>query len=562
MLRRGPLGWVPVGVYRLGLSECPVEKEFKWNDKFEIVQGEEFFTPERFLVFPGGAPRRVEGGYRTVFGPVFYHPSVVYSKSDSNMAKALTRQTGRRSNDPLKPDEWYRDNQRKAIKSSPALAEIVSTVRSRIEMEFTGVDPHSMVEEYAVAPNKKRVERIEEMGKLKNNGKWNACWDYLWHRDVTGEVKPGEWAKWGKYPRLFVSLGVSSIFAAGFLIDGIKKCFGSVVLDEQYEAQFVKSPQKEVLQDVFTKLIFGCKTLYMAYFSDDSCVAIRTSDGKLYSCNMDISSCDCSHTGKLFYLLKYICSAIDWVGYAIGLAIKQCSARITITSVCRTRGGKVVLQPVEPVLYSGSTLTTILNNVSQLLMFAVMVDRIRRDGPPKFSECRTFIQGCAEICGYIVTIEGDEKPQQLQFLKHSPAIDHDGVKPYLNLGVVLRMFGSCFGDLPGRGPIPHRAYMWNRSLVMGLVHSGLDEYLSEVRQYYRVDENIAECRELRKRAEEFRATHVYGGMVASKEQIAARYDLQVFEVEELFDMMMTPGHIVCETLASRAIYKLDYGYNL
>jgi len=504
-------------------------------------------------------PKKPDGGYRTVFGPVFWHPSVIYERSDINAGLALTRQTAVRNS--IEEDARLAINQEQTCQSSRVLSVIVSIISLRIKKSFADVNFESLKNMYMEATHKKRPARVQARDEVDMMGKLHHLWDFLKTFNVSGCVKAMEWAKWAKVPRLFVSCGEYSILAAGHVMDIIKSCYGIVEVDG-CQAEFIKEPSQENIKHVFSELIYGTQNIYMAYFSDDSCVAITTKEGCRYMCNMDIKGCDSSHTQSIFTLMLQLVESVPWVHECIRWAIKQCEAPIVIKSYSLFRDLVVILEPVAPVLYSGSVLTTAINNNAELVMFSSMVDRYNAEGPPKYSDCRAFIRECAEISGYNVTIEGDECPEQLQFLKHSPSIEDGDIKPFLNLGVVLRMFGSCFGDLPGRGPWERRAWLWNRGLVMGLVHSGLDAFLHGVRDFYDVAGQHTVSKDLSTRLGKiFDERLVCGSVGASGESIARRYGLEYWEIAELFDMLCTheTGRVI-ETRATRVIFDMDYGY--
>jgi len=547
-------GLTHIDAYRLQVAKCHVEKEFKWNDKFEIVLGLEFFTPEGFLKFPAFRPRKPDGGYRTVFGPIFYHPSVVYERCDENMNRALARQTALRGDN----DGELCKSQHYSLATSECLnSVVVPLVQERVHREFVNFDDEMEKLGYVNQPHPKRNERVANMQKLNDRGWWMKKWDGI-VGCVDGCVKAAEWAKFGKYPRLFVSLGPYSIFAFGHMASTFKRVFSSFFVAD-CECEFLEAPHPKRMKEVFEKLIHGTQVLYYVYFSDDSCLAIQTSDGRRFVCNTDVNSCDSSHTYGIFDLLIRCCLLVPVVLRMVKLAVAQCIADIVIRSYSGDKTQVVKLKPSFPVLYSGSVLTTIINNIAQLLMFSILVDRINKYGPPKFSECRQFIQTAAEISGYNITIVGDGTPEQLQLLKHSPAIVDGQIHPYLNLGVILRMLGSCFGDLPGKGDMEMRAWMWNRSLVLGMVHSGVDCYLEPVRQFYKVGDDIKLSKELKSRIGVYFKDWILGGSIgATKESIARRYSLSVFEIEELFGAMVTNCHV--HTLASQRIYEVDYEY--
>lgn len=121
-------------------------------------------------------------------------------------------------------------------------------------------------------------------------------------------------------------------------------------------------------------------------------------------------------------------------------------------------GERVKLRSTCPVLYSGSTLTTFINNLaSALICESIALSDIN---------CISDIEQAALRVGYKVSIDACNRPCDLQFLKHSPA----GVTmfPLLNVGVLLRASGFCRGDLPGRGDLEKRASRQQAMLLNGM----------------------------------------------------------------------------------------------
>jgi len=114
-------------------------------------------------------------------------------------------------------------------------------------------------------------------------------------------------------------------------------------------------------------------------------------------------------------------------------------------------------------MYSGLTITTTINSVASMLI----VRSIAKDKATTPLE----IAAAARKVGFILTTDEAVTYHELQFLKHSPIVDSNGVlQPLLNLGVVLRASGQCKGDLPGRSSVPlcERARAFQQALLQGL----------------------------------------------------------------------------------------------
>jgi hypothetical protein len=221
---------------------------------------------------------------------------------------------------------------------------------------------------------------------------------------------------------------------------------------------FCKSPDPFELKYVFKQLLNPTGRFFFVYYSDDSCLVIKMGD-KLYRFNLDISSCDSSHSPALFELLKDLFPQNQQS--EIQRLIDQCMSPLVIRAT-QDRKMKVVLKPTRPMLYSGSTITTAINNLANILI-AYCIANLDVITP------ETLESACARA-GYIVTgLTPLEHFEDLQFLKHSPVRDAVGdIHPMLNLGVLLRSSGTCFGDFPGRGPIQPRVEQFQKALLQGM----------------------------------------------------------------------------------------------
>jgi hypothetical protein len=201
------------------------------------------------------------------------------------------------------------------------------------------------------------------------------------------------------------------------------------------------------------KFVFVC-------YSDDATFSIDY-DGQLRWYNSDINSADASYTPALFQLLVDMFPT--HVQDDVKRLVNQCKLPMKIFST-NDMSLYVVLQPLCPVLYSGSTLTTILNTlanmvIAQAISLALSQGRIQTEQD---------IVTTARDAGFLITLTECATFEQVQFLKHSPVRDINGCwQPLLNFGVLLRASGMCLGDLPGTGDIATRALEFQRGLLRG-----------------------------------------------------------------------------------------------
>jgi hypothetical protein len=221
---------------------------------------------------------------------------------------------------------------------------------------------------------------------------------------------------------------------------------------------FVSRPATSELRQVFKNLMDPKEDFYFAYFSDDSALSVRMPDGSVRMFNIDIKSCDCSHTAYIFQMLIDITPPPMREG--MRTLVDQLRLPFEVVSTQNKRH-KVRFQPHTAKLQSGSTITTLINNLACL----VIIKAIRLHGV----YTGPGIQAAGVKCGYQLTVEECRDYSQLQFLKHSPVYDTlDRLQPLLNLGVLMRSIGTCKGDLPGRGDIETRARQFNGGLLRGM----------------------------------------------------------------------------------------------
>jgi hypothetical protein len=252
-------------------------------------------------------------------------------------------------------------------------------------------------------------------------------------------LKTAEWAKYLKKARNICDIGVKGSLVAGVCCEFLKKFMSEYQVSGDYTCQFHGSPDLGDLSSMFRELWSGEKNIAYHYFSDDSCVSFKCRDG-YYRCNMDISSADSSHYSPIFDILRDLSAGNGH----FGRCMLDCLSQLTLPLLVRDCDNKPLarITPSEPVLYSGSTLTTLINNFSQLYMFSKLkllsnnhtVDEVRQLIPVYMSQI-----------GYSVTVQDVDVVEDFQFLKFSCDREY---QPFINLGPFLRMLGWSKRDIP------------------------------------------------------------------------------------------------------------------
>lgn len=449
----------------------------------------------------------------------------MYKNSNHNVSLGLQRLTKVRVPLLIGYDQYLQSQQEHYIST---LTPFISDLQSAYSQTFFGYS--SMIEEcedHHADPHQKKELRIAARQDLMA---LNLYFDKTWmlpRRLTEYKLKTMEVAKPGKIPRLIGDLGVHASLQGFRLTSFMKKAMANNIIHiNGGTIQFCPTPDPFCLQEVFEKLINPPGRFYFVLFSDDSCLAYRLGD-KILRFNIDISSCDASHTEFLFGMLRSLFpvnlqSEVDQL-------IAQCRAPITIHDR-NNKKRKVTLKPKTPRLYSGSTLTTTINNVANItIAHSISTCEIT---------CANDIIKAAARTGYIVTCEDCDDWHKLQFLKHSPVRCSQGViRPLLNIGVLLRLSGRCKGDLPGskNTPLEARARAFQASLLHGAYPKAsftlidrlkakagsptplYDRFVAPELSYKVVDR------------EEYPAFHV------PSEEVWARYELTELEVAELED---------------------------
>jgi len=449
----------------------------------------------------------------------------------------------------LRVEETYKNAQRNFI-SRPDVKKILDDWLGTAGFEEYEDIPES-IRKYAHRPHPKRDLRIHTRDELNASGDMQSR---LFVRGVLYKMKMEEIGKIGKFPRMIGDLGVAASLQGFYITELLKYAMrDNPIFLNDMECQVVIDPKPGTLIDVFTKLINPPKRGFFALYSDDACLSIRI-DGEVRMFNLDIASCDTSHTGKLFERLVETTPAR--VRDDMNKLKEQCQLPIRVVDVNDPRN-VVVLKPNEPTLYSGSTLTTVINCLANVLIFlSIATSDIRAPSD---------INDAAERAGYIVT---GTKPEdecktyhQIQFLKHSPVYDTKGkLRPMKNLGVLLRSMGSAMRDLPGTGPLNPRASAFMKGFLHGTYPYAHIKFVDTIKTHFQDATVDQKMHAYVKKHVSHEVYDEYEEWSVDDAEYGQRYGLtkqETDEMNELATYAKLETTIECEAI--NKVLKLDYG---
>jgi hypothetical protein len=345
----------------------------------------------------------------------------------------------------------------------------------------------------------------------------------------------------------------------GYLLDAVKSAFAVPYYIGQSFCTFIKTPDRDVLREVFENLMNPSDVVFY-YFSDDSCIGINCSDG-IFTANLDISACDGSNYDTVFRILWQIMRVDERYNKDVDGAFYQCAAPFSVRSMVGTVYRCVTFIPRFFTLYSGSVLTTSINNLANSLIFM----SVKRSLPPvsqrKRADMVNLLVECAANVGYLVKIDVCHHHSDLQFLKHSPAIVNGRVVPWLNIATMLRGFGSYRGDLPcvvGRRKLSllERSRIFNSDVVKSFVHVGEHAVHTALKTHIVEETYGREFEQTQKKS--------FGGSMEyiPDEEICRRYKISESQYHEMCHLLkeMRFGQVVaCDGF--RHVFAKDYGYS-
>lgn len=533
-----------------------------------MLQGKEYFEngvlnfgleQEQTGMF-GFEPLYGDGTYRTDFGPTAAHNGKIFANSDRNVSIAFTRMTAARFPESPGKHELYLYRQAQYLRVHADFLEEVCQLYSPHFKSYLGMYLEAKL--HHADPHEKRLLRIQAWEELHVHGIYKTdmgAFDELWLEVVLYKMKKNEIAKPStpdkpEQPRMIGDLGVAASLQ-GFRLTHYLKCAMAAepIIINGGSLHFIKTPDPWVLTQVFNQMNDPDGRFYFCYFSDDACLSIRH-DGKIYRYNLDISKCDASHSDELFTALEKI--IVEEHRHDMEILTRQCGLPIEVRSTIKSYL-KVRLQANRRLLFSGSTITTCINNLANILI-GHAISRCDFQGDSK-----TLVEAAAKV-GYIIKCDVCEIIEDVQFLKNSPVFDTTGtLRPLLNPGVLLRLSGTCKGDLPGRGDLRQRGLDMQAGLLKGAYPFSNFRLLDNMRanagtSNAKIDAIV--CNTLKYKTADPLASEKYPQYLVSSEAMWLRYRLdssEIYSIEELFGNMGY-GHSMADSGLDKVLDK-DYG---
>lgn len=420
---------------------------------------------------------------KTAFGPFFGHCGIYPETGSHGLVSGLRRVIQVREPERKGYHDELNHNQATVFSwLDTRYDDLLSVIRARVIFGLPDKEPIEMMREWAYSPHPKRRMRVrvyeEHISRFRG----------IINHGVRGKVKvttkPYETLSKAK-PRVIGDLGPRAAMMGGFMMDFFKNAMSQVISMPFVEASFVSSPDVSSLRRVFEG-VTGCASgARIYYFSDDVIGCLRcqhpSGDVVMLRFNADISSCDGSH-GEVF-ISKIKEFMLNTVPVTWARNVEVVFEQLTLDFTMDFGEHQRVNAKTEghPRLYSGSVLTTFLNNCAVCLASAVLSKLLEEYHAlhqcfPTLTQGEEILHLAFERAGYIVKIDSrpTQVPEKLQFLKHSPAFVDHMIHPYLNLGVWFRNFGLCDEDLEGKSTVPmsERARRRNAGVVLGRMHGG------------------------------------------------------------------------------------------
>jgi len=491
---------------------------------------------------------RKRGTYDTVFQP-FYGKGgwVVYGDTRNNLERAIAaRVANKRDN-----EERLLFNHSKVSLFGRGVCRVRHSVFSRIRMNLRIKlrdlsDDLFERQKFTHLPSAKRRIKLLALIDVINSSDYS-----LFVTHIRGKLKLYEKAKPGKNPRLIGDYTTPGSLLAGYLCEIAKSAF--VGCHDSYSeygfdvcgmySEFVKSTDSVTLDRVGNMLMTDNRNMHF-HHSDDSLFKL---DGKLYE--LDISSCDSSNGQPIFDIVSWLFDDTQYKD-VIDRCIKQCSLCLKVRDPCNNLNS-VKLRGIRPFEYSGSTLTTLLNEVaSTLIGIQISYD--------KSSNSCDVINSAMSV-GYNVTLVLRDNMSQATLLKNS----WDGNRSFLNLGAILRSFGTFSGDLPGSSKIPLdiRCEDFCASLVLAYKHSGITSVYKALARRYCYHTGYYD--DVVKKVMSYSYNSEFARGEISDDALIDRYDVTQSQIDELnYYIVNRPMFQLISLPIIDRIYFVDYGLKI
>jgi len=304
------------------------------------------------------------------------------------------------------------------------------------------LDTYTVLSHYVRLPHPKRdlyisyVDKIEYFNKiLHNDGGFKS--KFKWEYGKVGKVgrlyATGEWLALADY----ISVDcLKFLFKKEIVVGSFLKDFRLITFSCQYYDCQESSKSDLMFREA---LSIPNDSVKLIFFSDDGFL-VSNINGRFKLFETDISSCDASNGFPIFVALNYLASKIG-VSENLLKLIEQCARPTRIVNP-DDDNEYVVLQPKFYFEYSGSKLTTVLNNLASVLICCGIHD-FCRDSPLHIDDLLTSenIVTAAFSVGYKLTVDLRSSWNSVTFLKRAFNLSHS----WLVYGPILRSFGALDG---------------------------------------------------------------------------------------------------------------------
>jgi len=272
----------------------------------------------------------------------------------------------------------------------------------------------------------------------------------------------------------------------------------------------------------------------------------------------DISSCDMSNRDAVFDACRYLFKDHPCIYEVMDRNAKQCKLPLHVFVPGTKKKIKIKFKPAWHIEFSGSTLTTLLNNIANVSIgHSVWWSCVVKNRPAT----PLNMQRAAAEAGYKITVEERDTPESFTLLKHFPWFNGTRWVSSFSVAPFLRGFGTCDYDLPTRSvtgkklnTIDARVNAWNSTVVAGYIHSGLQIFTQELKKLYNSFDRVRLPGDLSK--------HFNLGKRESTpiECYARRYSVSVGLIQDFIDTLKEakPLCVIHHEFINR-VNQMDYG---
>jgi len=273
---------------------------------------------------------------------------------------------------------------------------------------------------------------------LDNKGTWESLLKDEWAKIR----KPGRFYSTSNYLALIDQLVpelLKKAFTTPFNVDKMVD-LDTVVCDmPQFDIVYAPANNREESTKMFTDCVSIPNNSFRAvYFSDDGFLVHKSSNGEMSYYETDIKSCDSSNGPAVFVHVHSLLTQFTSRENADKL-IELCARTTTVVNPSNKEEW-VVIRPETFFEYSGSLLTTVLNNVASIWIFySVFCGLLSNPLGDKLD----LIKSSAALVGWDVTVDQKSSLNQTTFLKRA----FDGRTSWRVYGPLFRSLGVIRGDL-------------------------------------------------------------------------------------------------------------------